>query len=66
MQRHVVPEWIAHDEECHVFGLRVSQDLVAVGLDRLAVGDYDGSAIEALLLLISVSPRPRRQGVAVR
>ena len=47
---HIIPERVADDEEGDVLGLRIAQNLVAVRLDHLPVGDYDGPSIVLLLL----------------
>jgi hypothetical protein len=49
-------ERVAYNQEGDIDILGVAQDFVAVRLDHLAVGDYDGAAIVGFLLWISVSP----------
>lgn len=50
-----IPEWVADDEEGYVEVLCIFQDIVAAGLDELAVRNDDFSAIVGFLLRISVS-----------
>lgn len=49
-------EGVPDDQEGHIHIVGVAQDLVAVGLDHLAVGNYNRAPIVRLLLRISVSP----------
>lgn len=43
-------EWVADDAEGYVDFVRITEDLIAVGLDHFAIGDDDGAAIVGFLL----------------
>ena len=44
------PEWVSYDEECDVDFVGIFEDVVAGGLDHLAVGYDNFAAIKGFLL----------------
>lgn len=46
-------EGVAYDQECDVQGVCVGEDGVGLGFDHFSVGNYDFSAVEGFLGVVS-------------